>query len=55
MSFDVVSFFPRFADAGGCGSFRSHTDVVIVYCAQAAAWGGFAGLEEQPACVLLAA
>lgn len=56
MSFDVVSFFSRFADVGGCSSFRSHTDVVIVYCAQSAAWGDFAGLKrEQPVYVLLAA
>lgn len=56
MSLDVVSFFSCFADVGGCSSFRSRTDVVIVYCAQRAAWGSFAGLKrEQPVYVLLAA
>lgn len=54
MSFDVVPFFSCVADVGGGSSFRSHTDVVIVYCAQSAAGGSFAGLKkEQPVYVLL--
>lgn len=49
MSFDVVPFFSCVADVAGGSSFRSHTDVVIVYCAQSAAGGSFAGLKkEQP-------
>lgn len=56
MPFGGVSFFPCFADVGCCSSFRSRTDVVIVYCAQGAAWGSFAGMKrEQPVYVLLAA
>lgn len=55
MSFDV-SFFSCFADVGRCSSFLSHADVVIVYCAQSAAWGSFAGLKrEQAVCVLFPA
>lgn len=42
----VFPFF-HFADVALCSSFRSHTDVVIVYCLSSA-WCSLTGLKREP-------
>lgn len=52
----VLFPFFHFADVGLCSSFRSHTDVVIVYCLQSACWCSLTRLKrEQFVYVLIAA